>query len=283
MNELNSIGAANDKATLLGAVKKLFMDAMEDANFHREKDACATAIKGNIGSVPVIVDGLGKMVVNIGATRIKAALEEHYSRISNAAGWSGQAIAEGTALFLEQIGFEKMGQDLLDKFNAQFEGEAVRVDASAKLYESLVAIEEKENVLCEAEVEMDAMNPDDKDFLKFLKKHKVEIIDKRMDGPAGGHPVILMQGKRKDLEKVLADCDYGWCDEELAEYIYESKVNEAEVKSDEDFKEYAFSVLQKAFGEDFDEAKAQEVVDGLISKHDGDYGAMVGALQSSLG
>ena len=283
MNELNSIGAANDKATLLGAVKKLFMDAMEDANFHKEKDACATAIKGNIGSVPVIVDGLGKMVVNIGATRIKAALEEHYSRISNAAGWSGQAIAEGTALFLEQIGFADMGQDLLNKFNAQFEGEAVRVDASAKLYESLVAIEEKENVLCEAEVEMDAMDPDNKDFLKFLKKHKVEIVDKRMDGPAGGHPVILMQGKRKDLEKVLADCDYGWCDEELAEYIYESKVNEAEVKSDEDFKEYAFSVLQKAFGEDFDEAKAQEVVDGLISKHGDDYGAMVGALQSSLG
>lgn len=210
-----------------------------------------------------------------------------------------------------------------------------------------------ESVLCEATVEMDAINPDDKDFLKFLKKHKVEIIDKMMDGPGGGHPVITMQGKRKDLEKVLADGEYGWDDPGLAEYIEESTVNEeeevaekeiqgkragnyvkgaqagrtieingviytslgkgkwegpdgeklnwveisamasalgnknvvyeAEVKSDEDFKEYAFSVLQKAFGEDFDEAKAQEVVDGLISKHDGDYGAMVGALQSSLG
>jgi len=38
-----------------------------------------------------------------------------------------------------------------------------------------------------------------------------------------------MQGKRKDLETVLADCDYGWCDEDLAEYIKESKVYEAEV------------------------------------------------------
>ena len=65
--------------------------------------------------------------------------------------------------------------------------------------------------------------------------------------------------------------------------IKESKVNEAEVTSDEEFKEYAFSVLQKAFGDDFDEAKAQEVVDGLISKNSGDYGAMVGALKSSLG
>ena len=63
----------------------------------------------------------------------------------------------------------------------------------------------------------------------------------------------------------------------------ESLVAEAEVTSDEEFKEYAFSVLKKAFGDDFDEDKAGEVVDGLISKNSGDYGAMVGALKSSLG
>ena len=72
-------------------------------------------------------------------------------------------------------------------------------------------------------------------------------------------------------------------EEEVAEATEESATNEAEVKSDEDFKEYAFSVLQKAFGDDFDETKAQEVVDGLLSKHGEDYGAMVGALQSSMG
>lgn len=65
-------------------------------------------------------------------------------------------------------------------------------------------------------------------------------------------------------------------------FQYESVVTEAKVKSDAEFKEYAFTVLKKAFGEDFDEAKAQEVVDGLTSKYSGDYGAMVGALQSSL-
>jgi hypothetical protein len=84
-----------------------------------------------------------------------------------------------------------------------------------------------EKILFEATVEMDAMDPDNKDFLKFLKKNRVEIIDKMMDGPAGGNPVITMQGKRKDLENVLSNCDYGWCDEELAEYIEESVVNEA--------------------------------------------------------
>ena len=78
----------------------------------------------------------------------------------------------------------------------------------------------------EATVEMDAINPDDKDFLKFLKKNKVTIINKEMDGPGGGTPVITMQGKRKDLETVLADSELGWDDPDLAEYIEESVVNE---------------------------------------------------------
>lgn len=67
------------------------------------------------------------------------------------------------------------------------------------------------------------------------------------------------------------------------EVIFEGEVNEAEIKSDEEFKEYAVTVLKKAFGDKFDQAKADEVADGLISKHSGDYGAMVGALQASLG
>ena len=83
-----------------------------------------------------------------------------------------------------------------------------------------------ENILCEATVEMDAMDPDNKDFLKFLKKHRVNIINKEMDGPGGGHPVITMQGKRKDLEAVLADEEFGWADPDLAEYIEESVVTE---------------------------------------------------------
>ncbi len=64
--------------------------------------------------------------------------------------------------------------------------------------------------------------------------------------------------------------------------VKESAINEEEVESDEQFQEYAFTVLQNAFGDDFDEAKAQEMVDGLISKYSGDYGAMVGAVKASL-
>lgn len=66
------------------------------------------------------------------------------------------------------------------------------------------------------------------------------------------------------------------------EVQYESVVTEAEIKSDDEFKEYAFTVLKKAFSADFDEAKAQEVVDGILGKVDGDYGKAAGILQSSL-
>lgn len=433
--KLTDFGAM-DKAGKLGCIRYLFEEAMGDANFHRER-VIGKNIKGTIGSFELKVPGLGNHFLKIGATTTKRVLDKYYSDIASAAGWSGIGIVEGTALYLQSIKEEAMGQALLNAFNMAnesleieevnekddagthldtladlvgnardffaigkeldrggYKGRYFYSDTMMPMYQveidgfkfgiinkkyvdkgdrevgsTAIGIMETnqitdeisgvraENSLCEATVEMDAINPDDKDFLKFLKKHKVEIIDKMMDGPGGGHPVITMQGKRKDLEKVLADGEYGWDDPGLAEYIEESVVNEGmhpkikkamkavedgetvygenirfpgrfkilnidragfatvdyedgtepmqmasmniaidslsfesftystnegEVKSDEDFKEYAFSVLQKAFGEEFDETKAQEVVDGLISKHDGDYGAMVGALQSSL-
>lgn len=78
----------------------------------------------------------------------------------------------------------------------------------------------------EATIEIDAMDPDNKDFLKFLKKHNVKIIDKQ---DAFNGLEITMQGKRKDLEAVLADDEYGWDDPDLAEYIEESATNESKI------------------------------------------------------
>jgi hypothetical protein len=65
--------------------------------------------------------------------------------------------------------------------------------------------------------------------------------------------------------------------------VKEGKISEKEIKSDADFEEYATEILKSAHGADFDEAKAKEVIDGLKSKYKGDFGAMVGALQSSMG
>jgi len=65
--------------------------------------------------------------------------------------------------------------------------------------------------------------------------------------------------------------------------LVKEAVNEGEITSDDEFKDYATNLLKDAFGDDFDEKKATSVIDGLISKHKEDYGAMVGALQSSMG
>ena len=65
--------------------------------------------------------------------------------------------------------------------------------------------------------------------------------------------------------------------------VKEGKISEKEIKSDTEFAEYATELLKSAHGDDYDEAKAKEVIDGLTSKYKGDYGAMVGALQSTMG
>lgn len=362
--KLTDFGAM-DKAGKLGCIRYLFEEAMGDANFHRER-VIGKNIKGTIGSFELKVPGLGNHFLKIGATTTKRILDKYYSDIANAAGWSGIGIVEGTALYLQSIKEEAMGQALLNAFNMAnesleieevnekddagthldtladlvgnardffaigreldkggYKGRYFYSDTMMPMYQveidgfkfgiinkryvdkgdrevgsTAIGMMETNQItdeisgvrVDEATVVMDATDPKSKGLKKLLKKHNVKLKVLTMNGPGGGHPEVEMTGSVEDLKAVLADGEYGWDDPSLAEYIEESTistnesvVNEAEVTSDEEFKEYAFSVLQKAFGEDFDEAKAQEVVDGLISKHDGDYGAMVGALQSSLG
>jgi len=68
-----------------------------------------------------------------------------------------------------------------------------------------------------------------------------------------------------------------------AALVGEAKINEKDITSADEFKEYAMAMLKDAFGDDFDETKATETADGLIDKYGEDYGAMVGALQSTMG
>lgn len=69
----------------------------------------------------------------------------------------------------------------------------------------------------------------------------------------------------------------------LKETINESLVTEADIKSEDDFKEYAMNLLKKSHPDDFDEAKANATIDGILKKCDGDFGAAVGMITSSLG
>jgi len=106
--------------------------------------------------------------------------------------------------------------------------------------------------------------------IKFKKGSKVKTRD-------GNIETVIRVNSNGNVE--TEESDYSWPPTSLTK---ESKVNEAEIKSDDEFKEYAFTILKKAFTSDFDEAKAQEVVDGILKKTDGDYGAAVGMITSSL-
>lgn len=65
--------------------------------------------------------------------------------------------------------------------------------------------------------------------------------------------------------------------------VNEFEINEKDITTEDDFKEYAKNLLQQAHGDDYDETKADETINGLISKYEDDFGAMIGALQSSMG
>ena len=409
----------------LGAVKVIFQAAMEDANFSREGNAIAKNIKGSLSPIVTKVSGLGNIEAKVSADRIKVALYNEASRISNAAGWGGQGIVEGTALYLDSIGEKTMAAKLIADFHAQFESKEVlevrilegnefgaarakaiadgedefEVDGETHKVTS-VDKEDKENAeefagestvnewgssdqsIMNQQIHKDAGSPkkmpspfdrklrvaaedavdwhwddwpeykrdrdgliDDavrgylrsyfkKDFEMMVKmfepmesaaveskieqfKESVEVSEGLNKSDVQYQLRIAYSGntppKVTKLNKKKLEVRYGFkvnpdhvIDQVKSLYpevelnhvewrdimsgggvhsfdIKESAVTEAEVKSDDDFKEYAFAVLQKAFGDKFDEEKAQEIVDGLISKHEGDYGAMVGALQSSLG
>ena len=122
--------------SILGCIKYLMSEAMIDANFHREAASVSKMIKGNIKPLEIKMPGLGGHFIKIGPTTIKSILDKYYSDVANAAGWSGMGIAEGTALYLEQIKQEAMGQAVINKFNSAFEGADVRIDLDSKLNES---------------------------------------------------------------------------------------------------------------------------------------------------
>ena len=87
-----------------------------------------------------------------------------------------------------------------------------------------------------------------------------------------------------DLKKDAHDDKESEDEEDAKESVKEAEVVEAdEIKSDKEFDDYADTLLKKAHPDDFDEATAKKVKDGLKKKYDGDYGAMVGALSSNFG
>ena len=307
-----------DSTTHLGAIKYLCMNALEDANFHSYIEPVSKKIGGKIQTIMITVDNLGNKELPVGAKHIKDFLDARYSKLSSAAGWSGIGIVEGIAMYLDGWGFSKQAQAIVDEFNLIWANESVVTEGNAFLAARAKAIEEDAE-----EFEFNGktypvikanLNEGLKQDIKTYQRRRelgyndqfhgdeslsyTLSLDLGMDPKdefGGGdwlgfdHVSLYVNGGRKEgtiLDDALTGkYTYDELKSAAAEFLgIKESVNEAEVKSDEEFKEYAFSVLQQAFGDDFDEAKAQEVVDGLLGKvKDGDYGEAIGRLQASLG
>ena len=77
---------------------------------------------------------------------------------------------------------------------------------------------------------------------------------------------------------------------DITKFLFEQlNVNEANetVKDEKSFREYAEAKLKEVHGEDYDEAKAKETIDGILEDNKelvekGDWGALVGVLNKGV-
>ena len=411
---------SNENDVHLGSIKYLLMHALEDANFHRYMEPVAKKVGGRIKAVTIETEQLEGIKLPVGPKTIKKYLDMQVSDVANAAGWSGIGIVEGVADHLNDWGFTKQAQAIVDEFNVIWANESVMNEGNAFLAARAKAIEEdaeefefngkkfpviKEDLEIEEVTEgdtakvskkeiqfhldafekgdiegedlaqaigeilygklresdkaqdpgeevpggeesdeteeqfpddFDATNPAEKGKMtneeeeeveeaeevteaKFVKDFNKDVLDAETKADITTYypsakffigkmthffgelePNLFFKayyakyykedtGKKIDgdfkITSIYSEKGSKYVNlyVESADTVEAPTVNEAEVKSDEEFKEYAFTVLGKAFGDKFDEEKAQEVVDGLLSKHGDDYGAAVGALTASLG
>ena len=290
--------ALSSSNSFLGACRYLLSESLGDANFHSYKDPVSKALGGKISTIMVDIDNLGGMSIPVGKKAIMNLLDEHYSGLANAAGWSGIGIVEGMALFLDGFGYSQQAQKIADAFELIWANESVMNEGNAFLAARAKAIEEdaeefefngKKFPVIKEEVEVEevneGINPKIKKAIKAVEKGET-VYGENIRFP--GRFKIISFNKagsmaNVDYEDGTDAFDMAAMNIAIDKLQFESVVNEAEIKSDEEFQEYAFSVLGKAFGDKFDEEKAQEVVDGLLSKHGDNYGAAIGALTSSLG
>ena len=77
---------------------------------------------------------------------------------------------------------------------------------------------------------------------------------------------------------------------DITKFLFEQlNVNEANetIKDEKAFREYAEAKLKEIYGEDYDEAKAKETIDGILEDNKElvekeDWGALVGVLNKGI-
>lgn len=74
----------------------------------------------------------------------------------------------------------------------------------------------------------------------------------------------------------------------ISDFLKESlMVNEGEIKSEKDFREYAKNKFKEVFGDELDEDQMNETIDGLIEDNKdlvdaGEWGELIGMLNKSF-
>ena len=124
-------------------------------------------------------------------------------------------------------------------------------------------------------------------FTEFVNEHKSAIAAKaKADSAAKFNE--LYEAKLKEFN-ASSPIDLN---EEQSKEFYEylktlntkMPVNEADVKDEKTFREYAEAVLRKAHPKDYDEKIANKVIDDIAKEvKDGDWGSAIGKLTSGLG
>lgn len=106
------------------------------------------------------------------------------------------------------------------------EEDAEEFEFNGRTYPVVVKESNETEVLFEAFVEIDSMDPDSPELEKLLKKNKVDMEVMSFGGPSYATPIVRLEGKEKDVIKVLMDKKAGWAlPKGEAEYLVEESVH----------------------------------------------------------
>jgi hypothetical protein len=114
-----------------------------------------------------------------------------------------------------------------------------------------------------------------------LQKSYQDYFKRKLDKFGAKSPAELSEDdKKKFFNEITTEWEKG---KGLKDGVKEGVVFEAEIKSAEEFKKFAEDKLKKVHGDNYDEAKAAEVIKGLSDEAEksGDWGAAVGKLNKA--
>lgn len=130
----------------------------------------------------------------------------------------------------------------------------------------------------------------DAEDMKAVEEAKKAVKENGTEGEDDEEKSDHYKDAAKDDYAQIADLKKDAHDDKESEDHYEEEEEEEEevsegkeIKSEKEFDDYADDLLKKAHPDDFDEATAKKVKDGLKKKYKDNFGAMVGALTSGFG